>query len=51
MRYFGVRFERVPLMYDNTNAISVSKNPVFHKNMRHVERTPLSERSCREGGH
>jgi hypothetical protein len=38
MRDFGVRFERVPLMCDNTSAISVSKNPVFHKKMRHVER-------------
>jgi hypothetical protein len=33
-----VRFERVPLMYDNTSAISVAKNPVFLKKMRHVER-------------
>jgi hypothetical protein len=33
-----VRFERVPLMCDNTSAISVAKNPVFRKNMRHVER-------------
>jgi hypothetical protein len=38
MRDFGVRFERVLLMCDNTNAISVAKNPVFHKKMRHVER-------------
>jgi hypothetical protein len=38
MRDFGVRFERVPLMCDNTNAISVAKNPVLHKKMRHVER-------------
>jgi hypothetical protein len=38
MTYFGVRFERVPLMCDNNSAISVSKNPVLHKNMRHVER-------------
>jgi hypothetical protein len=38
MRDFGVRFERVPLMCDNTRAISVAKNPVFHKKMRHVER-------------
>jgi hypothetical protein len=37
MRDFGVRFERVPLMCDNTSAISVAKNPVFHKKMRHVE--------------
>jgi hypothetical protein len=38
MRDFGVRFERVPLMCDNTSVISVAKNPVFHKKMRHVER-------------
>jgi hypothetical protein len=38
MRDFGVRFERVLLMYDNTSAISIAKNPVFHKKMRHVER-------------
>jgi hypothetical protein len=38
MRDFGVRFERVPLMCDNTSAILVVKNSVFHKKMRHVER-------------
>jgi hypothetical protein len=38
MRDFGVRFERVPLMCDNTSAISAAKNPVFHKKMRHIER-------------
>jgi hypothetical protein len=38
MREFGVRFERVPLMCDNASAISVAKNLVFHKKMRHVER-------------
>jgi hypothetical protein len=38
MRDFGVRFERVPLMCDNTSAISVAKNAVFHKKKRHVER-------------
>jgi hypothetical protein len=38
MRDFGVRFERVPLMCDNTSAISVAKNPILHKKMRHVER-------------
>jgi hypothetical protein len=32
-----VRFERAPLMCDNTSAISVAKNPVFHKKMRCVE--------------
>jgi hypothetical protein len=38
MRDFGVRFKRVPLIYDNTSAISVAKNPVLHKKIRHVER-------------
>jgi hypothetical protein len=38
MRDFGVIFERVPLMCDNTSAISVAKNPVFYKRMRHLER-------------
>jgi hypothetical protein len=38
MRDFRVRFERVSLMCDNTSAISVAKNSVFHKKMRHVER-------------
>jgi hypothetical protein len=38
MRDFGVGFDRVPLMWDNTSAISVAKNPVFHKRMRHLER-------------
>jgi hypothetical protein len=38
MRDFGVRFERVPLMCDNTSAILVVKNLVFHKKMRYVER-------------
>jgi hypothetical protein len=38
MRDFGVRFERVPLMCDNTSAILVVKNPVFQKKMRHVEK-------------
>jgi hypothetical protein len=37
MRDFGVIFERVSLMCDNTSAISVAKNPVFHKRMRHLE--------------
>jgi hypothetical protein len=38
MRDFGVRFDRVPLICDNTSAISVAKNPVFHKKTRHIER-------------
>jgi hypothetical protein len=37
MRDFGVRFEKVPLLCDNISAISVAKNLVFNKKMRHVE--------------
>jgi hypothetical protein len=38
MRDFGAIFQRVPLMYDNTSVISIAKNLVFHKRMRHLER-------------
>jgi hypothetical protein len=37
MRDFGVIFERVPLMCDNTSDISIAKNPVFHKRMKHLK--------------
>jgi hypothetical protein len=50
MRDFELGFERVPLMCDNTSAISVVKNLVFHKNMRHVERRHHSLRDCVEKG-
>jgi hypothetical protein len=38
MRDFGVISEIVPLMCNNTSAISIAKNPIFHKRMRHLER-------------
>jgi hypothetical protein len=38
MRDFGVIFERVPRMCDNVSVISIAKNSLFHKKMRHVER-------------
>jgi hypothetical protein len=38
MRDFGVSFEKVPLMCNNTSAIFVAKNLVFHKRMRQLER-------------
>jgi hypothetical protein len=37
MRDFGVVFERVPLMCDNTSDISVAKNPVFHKRIKQLK--------------
>jgi hypothetical protein len=38
VRDFGVSFERVPLMCYNISDISIAKNTVFHKRMRHLER-------------
>jgi hypothetical protein len=38
MRDNGMIFERVLLMCNNTSAISIAKNPVFHKRMRHLKR-------------
>jgi hypothetical protein len=38
MRDFEVIFDRVSLMCNNTSVISVGKNLVFHKRMRHIER-------------
>jgi hypothetical protein len=38
MRDFGVSFERVSFICDNTRAISVAQNLVFHKKMKHLER-------------
>jgi hypothetical protein len=38
MRDFRVRFDRVPFMCNNTSAISIAKNPIFHKRMRRLER-------------
>jgi hypothetical protein len=50
MRDFGVSFKRVPLMCDNTSAICIAKNPVFHKRMRHLERRHLFLRDHVEKG-
>jgi hypothetical protein len=38
MRDFRLIFDRVLLMYDNTSAISVARNLVFHKRIRYLER-------------
>jgi hypothetical protein len=34
---FGLSFERVPLLCDSTNAISVAKNPVLHSKTNHID--------------
>jgi hypothetical protein len=38
MRDFRLIFDRFLLMYDNTSAISVARNLVFHKRIRYLER-------------
>jgi hypothetical protein len=50
MRDFGVNFERVPLMCDNISAISVAKNLVFRKRMKHLERRHHFQRDHVEKG-
>jgi hypothetical protein len=37
IRDFGVIFERVPLMCNNISDISVAKNLVFQKRMKHLK--------------
>jgi hypothetical protein len=45
MKDFGVIFKRLSLMCDNTNDISIAKNPVFYKkNETSQKETPLPER-------
>jgi hypothetical protein len=52
MRDFGVIFERVPLMCDNTSANSIAKKSSLpQKNETPWEETPLSERSRWEERH
>ena len=34
---FGLSFEHVPIKYDNTNAISISKNLMQHYRTKHIE--------------
>jgi hypothetical protein len=37
MSDFGEGYTHVPLQCDNTSAISVAKNPVFHSKTKHIE--------------
>jgi hypothetical protein len=48
---FRMIFEGVSLMCDKTSAISIAKNPVFHKRMRYLERRHHFLRDHTEKGH
>ncbi|XP_069149149.1 secreted RxLR effector protein 161-like [Solanum lycopersicum] len=34
---FGIHIKAIPLMCDNTSAVSVGKNPVHHKRTKHID--------------
>jgi len=34
---YGVRLSKVPLYYDNTGAINLTKNPIQHSKTKHIE--------------
>ncbi len=36
MRDYGLTFEEVPLLCDNTSAINIAKNPVQHSRTKHT---------------
>ena len=34
---FGIHIKAIPLIYDNTSAVSMGKNPVHHKRTKHID--------------
>jgi hypothetical protein len=50
-RDFGVSLERVSLMCNNTSAISIAKNLVFHKRTSHLEKRHHFRRDHVEKGY
>ena len=46
LQYIQVQFsEPIPIFYDNTSAISISKNPVMHLKKKHI---PIKYQFVRE---
>jgi hypothetical protein len=37
MRDYGVTYESIPLMCDNSSAICLPHNPVFHRRAKHIK--------------
>jgi hypothetical protein len=37
MRDYGVIYKSVPLMWDNSSAICIAQNPVFHGRAKHIK--------------
>ena len=36
-RDYGINFDRIPIMCDNTSAINLSKNPIQHFRTKHLD--------------
>ena len=34
---FGMSYEHVPIKYNNTSAINLSKNPILHSHAKHID--------------
>jgi hypothetical protein len=34
---YDLRFRKIPIMCDNTSAIKISKNLIFHSRTKHIE--------------
>ena len=34
---YGLKYDNIPIRYDNTSAINLTKNPIQHSRTKHVE--------------
>uniref|UniRef100_A0A151UGR9 Copia protein n=1 Tax=Cajanus cajan TaxID=3821 RepID=A0A151UGR9_CAJCA len=37
LKYYGTELNKIPLRYDNTSAINLTKNPILHSRTKHIE--------------
>ncbi|GKF81110.1 hypothetical protein Tco_0239712, partial [Tanacetum coccineum] len=40
---YDVLYDKVPIFYDNTNAIAISNNPVLHSRTKHIDNRLVAE--------